>query len=221
MDTTSLASARIVRFLDQEPIVWLSTVRPDGGPHLVPVWFWWDGSALVVFSKPHAQKVRNLRANPSVMLALGDAEEDFDVGLVRGRAELLAMPTAAVLPATFLAKYTNRLEGLGLTATEFAATYSQVVRIVPDVYLGWHGRTTPRSARIAGAPSVSIDEPRRGGASDGELVSRRRARPLPRIVRPDRMRPSVPGWLADPFGLGRRAPGVATGHGGLVPTGAA
>ena len=89
---STLAATRIRRFLEAEPIVWVSTVRPDGTPHLIPIWFWWDGEALLVFSKPDAQKVRNLRANPSVMLALGDVEDDFDVGLVEGRAELLDAP---------------------------------------------------------------------------------------------------------------------------------
>src|SRR5689334_20575453 len=84
----TLAGARIRRFLEQEPIVWMSTVRPNGRPHLVPIWFWWDGEALLIFSKPNAQKVRNLRFCPDVMLALGDAEEDFDVGLLHGIAEL-------------------------------------------------------------------------------------------------------------------------------------
>jgi PPOX class probable F420-dependent enzyme len=161
----------------------------------VPIWFWWDGEALLVFSKPNAQKIRNLRVNPSVMLALGDPEEDFDVGLIRGRAELLTTPTFDVLPAAFLAKYSARIAALDLTATEFAATYSQVVRIVPNVFLGWHGRTTPRSARIAGAPAVSIDEPRRanGAGPDGEPVSRRRRRErvAPRIVQPTRNRRSL------------------------------
>jgi PPOX class probable F420-dependent enzyme len=199
MDTTTaaptLATSRIRRFLEQEPVVWLSTVRPDGTPHIVPIWFWWDGEALLVFSKPDAQKVRNLRTNPSVMLALGDAEEDFDVGLVRGRAELLSVRTVDVLPAAFLAKYAGRIAALHLTAVQFAATYSQVVRIVPSTFLGWHGRSTPRSARIAGAPAVSIDEPRRtnGAGTDGEPVSRRHARErvVPRIVQPTRTRPSL------------------------------
>ena len=44
---TTLAATRIRRFLETEPVVWLSSVRPDGNPHLVPVWFWWDGEALV------------------------------------------------------------------------------------------------------------------------------------------------------------------------------
>ena len=145
----------------EEPVVWLSTVRPDGSPHLVPIWFWWDGEALLVFSKPNAQKVRNLRANPSVMLALGDAEDDFDVGLIEGRAELLDRPTAKVLPAAHLDKYADQLAALGLTPTSTPRPIRRSSGSCPKDFLGWHGRTTPRSARLAGAPAASIDEPRR------------------------------------------------------------
>ena len=154
-EPTTVAASRIHGFLEREPVVWLSTVRPDGGPHLVPIWFWWDGEALLVFSKPGAQKVRNLRAQPSVMLALGDAEDDFDVGLLRGRAELLDQPTREVLPAEHLAKYAAKLAAIGVSAEEYAATYSQVIRIVPDDFLPWHGRTSPQSVRLAGAPAHS------------------------------------------------------------------
>jgi PPOX class probable F420-dependent enzyme len=143
MDTT--AATRILRFLEREPVVWLSTVRPDGGPHLVPIWFWWDGEALLVFSKPHAQKVRNLREHPSVMLALGDAEADFDVGMIEGHAELLAAPTSVVMPPAHVAKYARQLAAIGLTAEDYATTYSQVIRIQPVRFLPWHGRTVPAS----------------------------------------------------------------------------
>jgi PPOX class probable F420-dependent enzyme len=170
METFSLAASRIRRFLEQEPVVWLSTVRPDGGPHLVPIWFWWDGEAVLVFSKPNAQKVRNLRAQPSVMLALGDAEDDFDVGMVEGSAELLELPTRNLLPPGHLRKYARQLAAVGLSADEYAETYSQVIRIVPTRALGWHGREIPRSARLAGAPSISIDEPRRAAGSFGEPI---------------------------------------------------
>ena len=155
MDQT-LAAARILRFLEQEPVVWLSTVRPSGAPHLVPIWFSWDGEALLVFSKPDAQKVRNLRANPSVMLALGDAEDDFDIGLIEGRAELLDRPTAEVLPAALLEKYAEQLAAVGLDAAGYAATYTQVIRIVPTDFLVWHGRATPQSVRRALASSGSV-----------------------------------------------------------------
>ena len=141
MDQLVAATARFDRLLHREPLVWLSSVRPDGGPHLVPIWFSWDGREVLIASKPHAQKVRNVHANPSVMLALGEAEDDFDVGLLEGRAELLDAPSADVLPPGHLAKYRRQMAAVGLSPTEFLATYSQVIRIVPTRFLPWRGRT--------------------------------------------------------------------------------
>jgi len=148
-DTTALApAARIDRLLRSEPVVWMSTVRPDGSPHLIPIWFSWDGEAILVASKPNAQKVRNVRANPVVMLALGQPDEDFDVGLLEGRAELLDVPAANVLPASHLTKYRAPMAAIGLTPDESLATYPQVIRILPTRYLPWHGRSTPPSGRV-------------------------------------------------------------------------
>ncbi len=135
--------------LRAERIVWLGTTDPDGHPHLVPTWFWWDGDSFLVFSKPGARKVRNLRSNASVMLAAGDPEDDFDVQLVEGEAELLEAPTAAIIPAGIATKYAEQLHGLALDLHEFAATYSQAIRIAPTRFLGWTGRS--RLTTAAGA----------------------------------------------------------------------
>jgi PPOX class probable F420-dependent enzyme len=139
-------TARIDGLLRSEPVLWLSSVRPDGGPHLVPIWFSWDGVRILIASKPRAQKVRNLRANSTVMLALGEPEDDFDVGLLEGRAELLDVPAATGLPGSHLAKYADRMAAIGLGREEFLATYSQLIRITPTRFLPWHGRTIARPA---------------------------------------------------------------------------
>jgi PPOX class probable F420-dependent enzyme len=131
--------------LRTESVLWLSTVGPNGAPHLVPIWFSWDGDSVLIASKPHARKVANLRANPSVMLALGEPDDDFDVGMIQGVAELADRPAADILPASHLAKYRTRMAAIGLTPAEFLATYSQVIRIRPTRFLPWHGRTAPAS----------------------------------------------------------------------------
>jgi PPOX class probable F420-dependent enzyme len=166
MDATDFAAARVRRFLETEPVIWLSTIRHDGAPHLVPTWFVWDGEAIVILSKPGAVKVRNLRADPRAMLALGDAEADFDVGLLEAKAEVLADPMAPQLPAGFEAKYAERIRALGLTPGQFARIYSQAIRLTPARALAWHGRTTPGSVlatarRVAATGSASLPEPRR------------------------------------------------------------
>jgi len=109
----------------------------------------WDGESIIIRSKPHARKVRNLAHDPRAMVALGDADDDFDVGLLEARAEVTGSGDGEValtpLPAAFVAKYRDRIAALGITPAEFAATYSATIRLTPARALGWHGRSTPRS----------------------------------------------------------------------------
>ncbi len=128
------------RRLRSELVAWLTTVRPDGRPHIVPTWYSWDGEAFLIFSKPDAVKVRNLRARRGVMLAIGDPIADFDVQLIEGEAHLLPEPASAILPPAHLARYGRWLSSIGLDAAEYAATYSQGIRIVPTRFLPWRGR---------------------------------------------------------------------------------
>ena len=139
--TEGKALSRVDALLDRETVVWLSSVRPDGRPHLIPIWFWWDGDAVLFASKPEACKVANLRANADCMLAIGDPDADFDVALIEARAELAPMATKDLLAAGLLAKYRDRMDVAGLTPTTFADTYSQVIRIFPTRWLPWHGRS--------------------------------------------------------------------------------
>lgn len=136
---------RIDRFLRTEEVLWLSVVRENGLPHLVPIWFSWDGQDILLVSKPDAVKIDAIRAEPHVMLALGDAEEDFDVALIEGVAELPDVPVSTFLPEHHWIKYAADLASIGLTRETYLATYTQPVRIRPTRFLGWHGRTRPRS----------------------------------------------------------------------------
>ncbi|MFL5678305.1 MAG: pyridoxamine 5'-phosphate oxidase family protein, partial [Chloroflexota bacterium] len=141
---------RVLPMLADERVVWLSTVRPDGTPHLVPTWFLWDGEALLVWSKPNAVKVRNLRANPRLMVAVGDPHADFNVGLIEAAAEL-GDPAATAIPDAFFAKYAADLKASGIDVRSFRETYTQAVRISPTRFVAWHGRG---GVMAAGAPSA-------------------------------------------------------------------
>ena len=126
--------------LRSDPVVWLSSVQPDGRPHLVPVWFHWDGDRIVAFSKPHARKVDNLRDQPLVMLAVGTPGPGFDVELIEATAELPEAPAAELMPSGFGTKYGELLRRAGLTAQRFAEVYSQPIVLRPTRFLGYGGR---------------------------------------------------------------------------------
>jgi PPOX class probable F420-dependent enzyme len=138
MDGTRPRST-VAAALETSEIVWLSSVRPDGAPHVVPTWFVWDGTAIVVLSKPAAQKVRNLARLPRAMVAIGDPSATFDVELVEAVAELADAPFDARLLGRFARKYANQLLQAAITIEQFAATYSRAIRLEPTRWLGWGG----------------------------------------------------------------------------------
>jgi PPOX class probable F420-dependent enzyme len=146
--------------LATERVAWLTTVRPDGRPHVVPIWFSWDGQAFLVYSKPHARKVENLRERPDVMLALGDADADFDVILVEGRAELIDRP-AEPPPGEHFAKYAAAMAAIDLDRDEYTRTYSLVIRVTPTRFLPWSGRThlDERRSAVVGAGRTARPAP--------------------------------------------------------------
>lgn len=126
--------------LRTEPTVWLSSLRPDGRPHVVPVWFNWDGAVFDLFSKPHAQKVRNVASHPDVMLAVGRPAEEWDVELVEGTAAVLPMPTGEVITQSMFDKYRELMARAALDRDTFVGTYSQPLRITPTRFLGYGGK---------------------------------------------------------------------------------
>jgi PPOX class probable F420-dependent enzyme len=54
---------------------WISTVRPDGGPHAMPVWAMWDDGVLWFTSGIRSRKVRNLAADPRCVATTEDASD--------------------------------------------------------------------------------------------------------------------------------------------------
>jgi PPOX class probable F420-dependent enzyme len=125
--------------LRSDPVVWLSSVQGNGHPHLVPVWFHWDGERIVAFSKPHARKVDNLRQHPRVMLAVGTPGPEFEVELIEADAELPDEPAEALVPTGFGAKYRELLRRAGLTLQRYTEVYSQPIVLRPTRFLGYGG----------------------------------------------------------------------------------
>jgi PPOX class probable F420-dependent enzyme len=128
--------AHINQRLQDEKIIWFATVNGDR-PHMVPVWFLWDGTTILIFSKPNTVKVRNIRENSNVMLALETTNEGDDVVLIEGEAVLLDPASVnATLPAN-AQKYEQLLQNMGTNAQAMAQEYSLPVRVIPTKFTSW------------------------------------------------------------------------------------
>ncbi|MFK4145929.1 PPOX class F420-dependent oxidoreductase [Streptomyces sp. NPDC004065] len=66
----------------------LSTVRPDGSPHVAPVWFLLDGDDVVFNTGAGTVKGRNLAQDGRAALCVDDDRPPFSFVVLEGRARL-------------------------------------------------------------------------------------------------------------------------------------
>jgi PPOX class probable F420-dependent enzyme len=123
---------RVEGRLHHNLIAWLTTVRPDGQPVSVPVWFLLrDDETILLYSRPQTQKLRNIAANPKVSLALDVTDIGRNIVRLEGTARRAHdQPPANQHPA-YLAKYTERIAALFATPEQFATLFSGVLIITP------------------------------------------------------------------------------------------
>ncbi len=103
----SLADPKVQAFLAAKDVVLLATVRADGGPLAVPMWFIHDGQALTMLSVAGTRKVDNLRRDARVcVVAEAGTRRDVRGVTVFGRAGFLDdSPERRGLVERFHAKY--------------------------------------------------------------------------------------------------------------------
>lgn len=95
------------RQLASAGISWLSTVRPDGRPHVTPLITIWLDGALYFSTGPDERKAHNLETNRHVVLTTGnnDAQDGLDL-VVEGEAVPVTDPAELRRAAdAWVAKY--------------------------------------------------------------------------------------------------------------------
>jgi len=65
---------------------WIGSTRPDGRPHVAPVWGVWIDEALFFSSDPASRKARNLALNPNIIVHLESGDEAV---ILEGVVEIL------------------------------------------------------------------------------------------------------------------------------------
>lgn len=86
-DATATPWEKARRQLERAEIFWLSTVRPDGRPHVTPLISVWVDEALFFCTGPTERKARNLERNRHCVLTTGcnGIDEGMDI-VVEGDA---------------------------------------------------------------------------------------------------------------------------------------
>ncbi|MEJ2266097.1 MAG: pyridoxamine 5'-phosphate oxidase family protein [Anaerolineales bacterium] len=126
MKKTASLPPRVLDRLKEQRNIWLASVRPDGRPHLVPIWFAWDEGRIYLCIEPGSVKALNLMQNPLVSLALEDGSSPV---ICEGRATVIPDPWPSEVLKIFVHKYDWDI------TTE--TRYTQLVQVTPSKWLHW------------------------------------------------------------------------------------
>ena len=125
-----MPSKHAVTRLKRELVIWIATVGRDRHPHVVPVWYWWDGRSFLIYAVP-GQKVNDIKGNPNVALHLNTDPVGEDVVRIDGTAKIDPKQPPANKVAGYLRKYREQIQGLGWTPQQFAEQYHHAIRVRP------------------------------------------------------------------------------------------
>ena len=120
-------------FLGEARIGKLVTLRGDGSPTVVPIWYGWDGKTATIFTSRKSAKVRRIEADPRVALSVeepaGKQEAWVTIEGIASIEQQGGIELARVLIARY---YTPERAADVLPGWEKAADDWVVIRIRPS-----------------------------------------------------------------------------------------
>lgn len=88
--TSETKAEKLRAYLDKPHLARLATVNPATlMPHVVPVWFGWDGTSLWISAFSSTKKIKNLLKNLNCAVVIDTTENGAHGVMMEGRAELI------------------------------------------------------------------------------------------------------------------------------------
>jgi PPOX class probable F420-dependent enzyme len=117
--------------LESDLYGWLTTVAKSGQPVPRLVWFYLDGTDVIVYTMPNAAKVRHIKNEPRVSLNLDSGGNGAGIIVVGGNATVDAEGANPLNDERYRAKYAEAAASFGFS-DEFLGAYSTRLKINVD-----------------------------------------------------------------------------------------
>ena len=134
----AMTQAEIENFLNGVHLARVATVRPDGRPHVVPIWYLWEEGRLYFETARKAVKANNLRVNPHIAVTI-----DMTAGglrlkyvILEGQATLIEdSPTVRQIAERIYSRYVG-IEGLQTpTVQKMLNVDFVIVQLIPTKFI--------------------------------------------------------------------------------------
>lgn len=127
----------VARRLQEEEVIWLTTVQANGTPQPNPVWFLWQNNSFLIFTTPQAKRLKHIAQNPQVALNFNSSADGNQVMVVTGRATVDEPPAGEDEWLAYLAKYAAGIQQLNMTPEIFRHSFSVAIRLTAGKMRGF------------------------------------------------------------------------------------
>ena len=108
--------------LRSRAVAFVSTLAKSGAPQVTPLWFLWDGERVRISLVEGRQKLRNLRRDPRIAVAIADPARPTFYLELRGTVSELVPDPGLELERAIAEKYTGGWEDVEPPGTMRYAT---------------------------------------------------------------------------------------------------
>ena len=130
-------SDKVLRRLDDEVVIWMTTVNTNGQPQTSVVWYWWDGEEFLIYSLDPTSRLTNLAKNRNVALNFDGNSRGGDIVTIEGVATIDPNAPSAAEMNDYVGKYGRRMNRGWGSPEGFAKKYPTAIRVRPVRVRAW------------------------------------------------------------------------------------
>ncbi len=135
-----MSETELEAFLGQTfptPLGVVATLRRDGSPHVIPVWFRWHEGAVTLWTTETRVWVRNLVRDPRAAFSVQTFDAPYPAVMIRGRATIATADDAATVEeARAITRRYVAPEEVDAYVAEWTDLRT-IVTVVPDRIVSW------------------------------------------------------------------------------------
>ncbi|HET6291240.1 MAG TPA: pyridoxamine 5'-phosphate oxidase family protein [Amycolatopsis sp.] len=151
-DQIRMTPDELTAYLDEQKVINVATIGPNGRPHLAPLWYYPHESGIATWTYGSSQKAKNLERDPRATVLIEDGESYDKLRGISLEADVeVVTDTAAVtrMGIKLMQRYARAKPG----------------DPVPDELAGFIGKQAPKRIGLVFRPTkiVSWDHSKLGG----------------------------------------------------------
>jgi len=139
---TAMSSQELEDFLSESNLARIATVKPDGSPHVTPVWCLWEDNRLLIAIPKGSVKERNILHNNKVAVTIDTDTAPHRGVIIEGTAEIEG-EVSEETERKFCEKYLNPEDVDEYMRYAHAKFKSVLLRIRPERIISWDYSKVP------------------------------------------------------------------------------